>query len=184
MRCLSIAGHATSFAHTVNSSFFACLLASTVIDAQCSIEPSSVIDCFEFARHQIAIVLTCATALYAYAVVPKHNGYSYHTVHEHKEQHHGGLEHHGGGGGGDEGAFEHHDGHHFEVSQPEYGVLGHGGYGGIVDAEHYGGGHSHEDFHEHPKYKYDYGVHDHHTGDDKKAWETRDGDVVKGMRMR
>lgn len=33
---------------------------------------------------------------------------------------------------------------------------------------------------EHPKYKFDYGVKDPHTGDHKKQWETRDGDVVKG----
>lgn len=33
---------------------------------------------------------------------------------------------------------------------------------------------------EHPKYKFDYGVKDPHTGDNKKQWETRDGDVVKG----
>lgn len=91
---------------------------------------------------QIAIVLTCVSALYAYAVVPKHNGYSYHTVHEHKphHHHHGGEEYHHQGGE----EYHHHGGeeHHFEVhhSQPEYGALGHGGYGGIVEAEHYGGG--------------------------------------------
>ncbi|XP_071455816.1 cuticle protein 19-like [Hetaerina americana] len=32
----------------------------------------------------------------------------------------------------------------------------------------------------HPKYNYDYAVHDLHTGDVKNKWETRDGDVVKG----
>lgn len=35
-------------------------------------------------------------------------------------------------------------------------------------------------FQHYPKYTYDYGVKDAHTGDNKKAWETRDGDVVKG----
>jgi len=29
-------------------------------------------------------------------------------------------------------------------------------------------------------YKFDYSVHDPHTGDIKSQWETRDGDVVKG----
>jgi hypothetical protein len=32
----------------------------------------------------------------------------------------------------------------------------------------------------HPHYKFDYAVHDPHTGDVKNQWETRDGDVVKG----
>ncbi|KAJ9591076.1 hypothetical protein L9F63_002357, partial [Diploptera punctata] len=32
----------------------------------------------------------------------------------------------------------------------------------------------------HPHYKYNYGVHDPHTGDVKNQHETRDGDVVKG----
>lgn len=31
-----------------------------------------------------------------------------------------------------------------------------------------------------PQYKYDYAVHDPHTGDVKSQWEHRDGDVVKG----
>ncbi|XP_055376212.1 adult-specific cuticular protein ACP-22-like [Condylostylus longicornis] len=36
------------------------------------------------------------------------------------------------------------------------------------------------DYHAHPKYKFDYGVHDAHTGDSKNQWEIRDGDIVKG----
>ncbi|XP_052124507.1 cuticle protein 19.8-like isoform X1 [Frankliniella occidentalis] len=32
----------------------------------------------------------------------------------------------------------------------------------------------------HPKYSFNYGVKDPHTGDIKNQWETRDGDVVKG----
>lgn len=32
----------------------------------------------------------------------------------------------------------------------------------------------------HPKYHYDYAVHDLHTQDIKSQWETRDGDKVKG----
>lgn len=33
---------------------------------------------------------------------------------------------------------------------------------------------------DHPKYSFNYGVADHHTGDVKSQHETRDGDVVKG----
>ncbi|XP_066907142.1 cuticle protein 19-like [Halyomorpha halys] len=36
------------------------------------------------------------------------------------------------------------------------------------------------DYYAHPKYKFDYGVHDGHTHDVKKQEETREGDVVKG----
>lgn len=32
----------------------------------------------------------------------------------------------------------------------------------------------------HPKYAFNYGVNDPHTGDHKSQWEERDGDVVKG----
>ncbi|XP_063241834.1 cuticle protein 19-like [Bacillus rossius redtenbacheri] len=31
-----------------------------------------------------------------------------------------------------------------------------------------------------PQYRFDYAVHDPHTGDVKSQWESRDGDVVKG----
>ncbi|XP_062543992.1 cuticle protein 19-like [Armigeres subalbatus] len=46
----------------------------------------------------------------------------------------------------------------------------------------YGGGQQedHKDHYAYPKYKYEYGVKDHHTGDHKSQWEVRDGDVVKG----
>ncbi|XP_069668729.1 cuticle protein 19-like [Periplaneta americana] len=54
------------------------------------------------------------------------------------------------------------------------GFYGHGGYGHItLDAKE-------EDHHAHPKYKFEYAVHDPHSGDVKNQWETRDGDVVKG----
>lgn len=33
---------------------------------------------------------------------------------------------------------------------------------------------------EHPKYQFNYAVHDHHTGDIKQQYEERDGDSVKG----
>ncbi|XP_055624318.1 histidine-rich glycoprotein-like [Toxorhynchites rutilus septentrionalis] len=41
----------------------------------------------------------------------------------------------------------------------------------------------HHDYYAYPKYSFEYGVNDHHTGDHKKQWETRDGDVVKGGYM-
>jgi hypothetical protein len=37
------------------------------------------------------------------------------------------------------------------------------------------------DYHAHPHYKYEYGVHDPYTGDHKTAYEHRDGDKVTGM---
>ncbi|CAH0769210.1 unnamed protein product [Bemisia tabaci] len=36
------------------------------------------------------------------------------------------------------------------------------------------------DYYAHPKYTFNYGVKDYHTGDVKDQWESRDGDVVKG----
>lgn len=39
---------------------------------------------------------------------------------------------------------------------------------------------AHKDFYAYPKYKFEYGVKDPHTGDHKSQWEIRDGDVVKG----
>ncbi|XP_050307184.1 cuticle protein 19 [Anthonomus grandis grandis] len=40
--------------------------------------------------------------------------------------------------------------------------------------------HEHQDYYSHPKYEYNYGVQDPHTGDHKTQHEERDGDVVKG----
>ena len=40
--------------------------------------------------------------------------------------------------------------------------------------------HHHEEFHAYPKYKFEYGVKDPHTGDHKSQWEVRDGDAVHG----
>ncbi|XP_044752874.1 cuticle protein 19-like [Coccinella septempunctata] len=37
-----------------------------------------------------------------------------------------------------------------------------------------------EDYHAYPKYEFNYGVKDPHTGDHKTQHEVRDGDVVKG----
>lgn len=53
--------------------------------------------------------------------------------------------------------------------------LGH--YSGHADSYHSG---NYEDHHAYPKYKFEYGVKDDHTGDHKSQWEIRDGDVVKG----
>ncbi|KAG5880414.1 hypothetical protein JTB14_003085 [Gonioctena quinquepunctata] len=51
---------------------------------------------------------------------------------------------------------------------------GHGGYG-------LNNGYSHDqDYYAHPKYQYQYGVSDPHTGDHKSQHEVRDGDAVKG----
>lgn len=74
-------------------------------------------------------------------------------------------------------------GHYPVHHQPEYQhdhvaivphyVEQHGGY------EHQAPEH-HEDYYAYPKYKFEYGVKDPHTGDHKSQWEVRDGDVVKG----
>ncbi|XP_067012056.2 adult-specific cuticular protein ACP-20-like, partial [Anabrus simplex] len=50
---------------------------------------------------------------------------------------------------------------------------GHGGYGGH-------GEHGAIDYVAHPKYDFEYGVVDHHTGDSKAQKESRDGDHVVG----
>ncbi|RZC35012.1 Chitin bind 4 domain containing protein [Asbolus verrucosus] len=42
------------------------------------------------------------------------------------------------------------------------------------------GGHGHVDYYAYPKYEFNYGVQDAHTGDHKSQHEVRDGDVVKG----
>ncbi|XP_072391142.1 cuticle protein 7-like [Diabrotica undecimpunctata] len=59
-----------------------------------------------------------------------------------------------------------------------------GGYGGGLEVHGgYEGGHDdggHADYYEHPKYKFNYAVHDPHTGDEKQQYEERDGDEVKG----
>ncbi|XP_005191906.1 cuticle protein 7 [Musca domestica] len=68
------------------------------------------------------------------------------------------------------------------------GVL-HGAHGGPglyagAPAVYAGHGHGHPDegldYHAYPKYHYNYGVADSHTGDVKSQHEVRDGDVVKG----
>ncbi|XP_055605942.1 adult-specific cuticular protein ACP-20-like [Uranotaenia lowii] len=57
-----------------------------------------------------------------------------------------------------------------------------GGSDGIGGGSDLGGSSKHEvEHHHHPKYKFEYGVKDDHTGDHKAHWEIRDGDVVKGQ---
>ncbi|KAJ6632699.1 Cuticle protein 19 [Pseudolycoriella hygida] len=117
----------------------------------------------------LKITIALASIGVIYAGIIDHHQHGYHIVTKHG--HHYG---HGGFGG--------------EASSGFYGgdasgsgfAGGFGGYGGSFG---YGGGYGggdHHDYYEHPKYKFDYGVKDPHTGDHKKQWETRDGDVVKG----
>jgi Insect cuticle protein len=78
---------------------------------------------------------------------------------------------------------DNHDGYHHEplvVAQPAL-------YSHAVPIEHSWGPVSsgyapdyHQDYYSYPKYKFEYGVKDPHTGDHKSQWEVRDGDVVKG----
>jgi len=51
-----------------------------------------------------------------------------------------------------------------------------GGVGGGFEAA----GGDHKDYFAYPKYKFEYGVKDPHTGDHKSQWEVRDGDKVHG----
>ncbi|XP_058456844.1 cuticle protein 19-like [Malaya genurostris] len=48
----------------------------------------------------------------------------------------------------------------------------------VATAQYWDG--EYKDHYSYPKYKYEYGVKDYHTGDHKSQWEHRDGDVVKG----
>ncbi|XP_045472183.1 cuticle protein 19-like [Harmonia axyridis] len=56
-----------------------------------------------------------------------------------------------------------------------YGSYGVGSYGVPFVGHGYG-----EDYHAYPKYEFNYGVADPHTGDHKSQHEIRDGDLVKG----
>ncbi|EAT39194.1 AAEL008989-PA [Aedes aegypti] len=38
-----------------------------------------------------------------------------------------------------------------------------------------------DEYHTHPRYKFEYGVKDGHSHDHKNQWEYRNGDVVKGQ---
>ncbi|XP_017127370.1 cuticle protein 8 [Drosophila elegans] len=69
-------------------------------------------------------------------------------------------------------------GYDHDVISAYGGNYGHGypsaGYSG------YGYGYEKHEVDHYPKYHFDYGVKDAHTGDQKSQWETRDGDKVKG----
>ncbi|EDW79591.1 uncharacterized protein Dwil_GK20563 [Drosophila willistoni] len=69
------------------------------------------------------------------------------------------------------------------LSVASAGVL-HGGPALYASAPALYAGHGHHDegldYHAYPKYHYNYGVADSHTGDVKSQHEVRDGDVVKG----
>ncbi|PSN37957.1 hypothetical protein C0J52_10443 [Blattella germanica] len=62
----------------------------------------------------------------------------------------------------------------FAAAVSAFPGYGHHGFHPVAAAAH---GHDH---YAHPHYKYNYAVHDPHTGDVKNQWESRDGDVVKG----
>ncbi|CAH1117875.1 unnamed protein product [Phaedon cochleariae] len=62
--------------------------------------------------------------------------------------------------------------HHGQVAAP---VLSHGYSAPLSHAP------QNEDYYAHPKYEFNYGVQDAHTGDQKSQHEQRDGDVVKGF---
>ncbi|CAH1117868.1 unnamed protein product [Phaedon cochleariae] len=60
-------------------------------------------------------------------------------------------------------------------------ISSHGYYAPVL--AHGYGGHGYDegrDYYAHPKYQFDYGVQDPHTGDHKSQHEVRDGDAVKG----
>ncbi|KFB43882.1 cuticle protein 19-like [Anopheles ziemanni] len=81
-------------------------------------------------------------------------------------------------------AYEHH-GFVSEVKHIPYKYIGGGGIGGGIGGEQGGfeegiGSYEGKDYYAYPKYKFEYGVKDYHTGDHKSQWEVRDGDVVKG----
>ncbi|XP_058456842.1 adult-specific cuticular protein ACP-20-like [Malaya genurostris] len=62
------------------------------------------------------------------------------------------------------------------------GNIGYSGNGNLAGGSKYDGYDEigHKDYYTYPKYKFNYGVQDSHTGDHKSQWEIRDGDVVKG----
>ncbi|KAL9700037.1 hypothetical protein quinque_003478 [Culex quinquefasciatus] len=61
------------------------------------------------------------------------------------------------------------------------GLSSSGGLGLFSEGGGFEGGDEHyKDYYAYPKYKFEYGVKDHKTGDHKSHWEIRDGDVVKG----
>nr|XP_023019615.1 cuticle protein 19-like [Leptinotarsa decemlineata] len=60
-------------------------------------------------------------------------------------------------------------------------AFAHAGLLQVAPVSHgYASPHHVEDYYAHPKYEFNYGVQDGHTGDHKSQHEQRDGDVVKG----
>uniref|UniRef100_A0A023EIQ2 Putative cpij008974 cuticle protein n=1 Tax=Aedes albopictus TaxID=7160 RepID=A0A023EIQ2_AEDAL len=62
-----------------------------------------------------------------------------------------------------------------ESDQIDNQLQSQGAYGGQQEDDEFGSSHF-----TYPKYKFEYGVRDFHTGDHKSQWEIRDGDFVKG----
>ncbi|XP_046393597.1 cuticle protein 7-like [Ischnura elegans] len=62
---------------------------------------------------------------------------------------------------------------------PQHHGYGYGGHVAVAPAVVGHAAHA-VDYYAHPKYQFEYGVQDHHTGDIKSQHEERDGDVVKG----
>lgn len=64
----------------------------------------------------------------------------------------------------------------------------HGDFASGHHQEHNDDSHGHEDesydYYSHPKYDFDYGVKDTKTGDVKNQWESRNGDDVKGKKIK
>ncbi|KAG5880406.1 hypothetical protein JTB14_003077 [Gonioctena quinquepunctata] len=65
--------------------------------------------------------------------------------------------------------------HGYAAPVLSHGYGAYGGYGGHGLSHGYG-----QDYYAHPKYQFEYGVSDPHTGDHKSQHEVRDGDAVKG----
>nr|XP_019532766.1 adult-specific cuticular protein ACP-20-like [Aedes albopictus]XP_029735750.1 adult-specific cuticular protein ACP-20-like [Aedes albopictus] len=119
-----------------------------------------------------AIVAALATSATAYVV-----GNGYNIVTKHATQYYG-----NGVGSGE------------NYGNSGYGATGYGGQGNLgyitpanlgymnkgSKYDNYDDQYDHKDYYAYPKYKFNYGVQDSHTGDHKSQWEIRDGDVVKG----
>lgn len=94
----------------------------------------------------------------------KHEVHYYHDIPKHHYQEHK-TEHHS--------YHDHHDHDHKQEVRYYHDLPKKYTHGGGYQEEHSYGGHL-------PHYSYKYGVSDHHSGDQKSAWESRLGDYVKG----
>ncbi|XP_058788800.1 adult-specific cuticular protein ACP-20-like [Phymastichus coffea] len=127
----------------------------------------------------LVFLLTCGGALAGVAPLAHYNaldgGYPYGTAHGHLAAAPVTVTTHGLGHQpiavyGTPAAYP----HALYADYGRHGIYDH--HDGVYDEHH---GH-HGDYHGYPKYAYNYGVNDPHTGDVKSAYEERDGDVVKG----